>query len=459
LALGFALTAQPARGQPDPPLPSRPSAAATEITGYKNIERGDIPEGQLKEARVNFAKFAKYYADVINHPAVRRASSELKTTDTFNPVPTIDGLMRDLDRYLLEPTVGSKTAQDHAVYIRELAAALDAALKPLIEANPERFVRVNAARVLAHVCKSGSPVHWKTVTALLTDAKTAPEVKHYLLHAAGALLAAGDVNDIKIRKHAVDGVELGALVKAVNDCITNPAVAILNLKSATIPPDQLEVVGLIRRQAIRALGHVKWVMVPGPDKKPIYVAHSLVRIAMNDPSLPPLAKPADAAEAVIGISNMAPVVWQTNRFISVKGYNSDVAAEAVLQALITFAGPRAANINDKSLPWRLYSLRLAEALHKWRQVFDPNLDLSVNPPKFDVQSIPAHVEDIYKFALPNVLHPIEQVDFQGKPLPAAVVNIQGLAERRDRLRDARKKTTLFEDVPETGIVFTQPKKK
>jgi hypothetical protein len=180
---------------------------------------------------------------------------------------------------------------------------------------------------------------------------------------------------------------------------------------------------------------------------------------MNDPSLPPLAKPADAAEAVIGICNMAPFVWQIKRFVPVKGYNSEVAAEAVLQGLITFAGPRAANVNDRSLPWRSYSLRVAEALHKWRPLFDALYDPSATPPRFDPQLIPAHVEDIYKFALPNVLHPIEKVDFQGKPDPAAVVNIQGLAERRDKLRDARKKTTLIEGVPETSIIFQQPKKK
>jgi hypothetical protein len=318
-------------------------------------------------------------------------------------------------------------------------------------------VRVNAARFLAHCARSGAPVHFKTVTALLSDAKTAPEVKHYLLQAAAALLAAGDVNDIKIRKHAVDGAELYGLVKAVDDCITNPAVAILNLKSAEVPADQLEVVGLIRRQAIRALAQVKWVMVPPPEgKPPLYPAHTLVRIAMNDPSLPPLAKPADAAEAAMGIANMAPVYWRTNRYEPIKSYNADVAAEAVLQALITFAGPRAATINDKSLPWRRYSLQIAEALQKWRPLFDAQFD-PTQPAKFNPP--PPAVEDIYKFALPNVLHPIEKVDFMGKPDPAVVVNIQGLTERRDRLRDNRKTTTLFEGVKETSIVFQAPPKK
>lgn len=451
-----------AQARQNPSLPTRPSPEANNITQYKNLVREDIAEADLPKARAEFAKLAKYYADVVNHPAVRRASQDLKM-DLFNPVPTIDGpngILRDLDRYLLEPTVGGPVGSDKTIYIREFGAALDAALKPLIAENPERWVRVNAARVLAHAARSGAAAHFKTVTELLTDPKTKPEVKHYLLQAAAALLAAGDVNDIKIRKHAADPPVLNALVKAVDDCITNPAVAILNLKSTTIPSDQLDVVGLIRRQAIRALAQVKWVVIPNADGKPdLYPAHTLVRVAMNDPSLQPAPRPADAAEAVIGICNMAPVYWHIKRLVPVKEYNPEVAAEAVLQGLITFAGPRAANINDKQLPWRLTSLRVAEALHKWRPLFDPLFD-PTQPAKFADNLVPASVKDIYIFTLPNVLAPMEKVDFQGKPVPAAVVDIQGLIDRRNRLRDGRQqsKKNLFEGVPETSVNFAPPKK-
>mgnify|MGYP003578955580 CR=1 FL=1 len=72
LALGFALTARPAAGQQDPPLPSRPSAAGSAITEYKNIERGGLTEGQLKEARVNFGKLANsgFYNGVKFHRVI-----------------------------------------------------------------------------------------------------------------------------------------------------------------------------------------------------------------------------------------------------------------------------------------------------------------------------------------------------------------------------------------------------
>jgi hypothetical protein len=212
----------------------------------------------------------------------------------------------------------------------------------------------------------------------------------------------------------------------------------------------------MRRQAIRALAQVKFVMVAGPDgKTPIYPAHTLVRILLGDPSLP-RARPADGAEAAMGICNMAPVRWQITRYVALPGYNSDVAAEAVLQGLITFAGPRAADVDDKSLPWRLYSIRIAEALGKWRPLFDPNYD-PAQPARYAPP--PAAVTDIFNFAVPKVLAPMEQVDFMGKPNPAAVVDIQGLIERRDKLRDGRKKSTLIEGVPETSVDFAPQKKK
>jgi hypothetical protein len=40
-------------------------------------------------------------------------------------------------------------------------------------------VKVNGMRLLAAACKSGAQVHWPTVTGLITNANTPPEVKYY----------------------------------------------------------------------------------------------------------------------------------------------------------------------------------------------------------------------------------------------------------------------------------------
>ena len=374
-AAGFALVAPPASAQTE--LPKRPDSSL--IIQLRDQPRGGIGKDELKAARESFAKTAKYYADLIAHPAVWKASQDFKLDTPGVRVPTIDGpngILAELDRFMLDPVPNSsKPNLEPADYIREFGAAMDAALKTLIETHPETVVRVNAARVLAHVARTGAPAHFPTITALLTNGGTRTEIKYYLFHAAGAVLAANDPNDIKLRKHAADPKTVGALVKVLDDSVADPSMFLAGLpagKPEEIAPDQLAVIAMVRRQAVRALGQTKFASIPGPDgRTKIYPAYTLARVALGDPALVPAPGPGECAEAAIGLCNMAPVEEKGGRFIADKAYNPDVAAEAVLTALVTFAKPRAGNPLDRSLPWRSYAARTAEGLRNWRLLFDP----------------------------------------------------------------------------------------
>ena len=399
---------------------------------------------------------------MLSHPLFRNAPLEFNPKTLGPNIPTLDGdngILSDLDRFLLIPVSGStKVGANQASYIREFGAAFDAALKPLIEAHPEPVVRINAARLLAYVARTGAPAFYPTVTALLANPNTPTGVKYYMFHAAAGLLAAGDVNDIKLRKHAADPPTIGALVKAVEDCITNPAMLYAGI-STPATPDQLAVIGMVRRQAVIALAHVKFVMVPGPDgKTPLYPAYTLARVALGDPALVPPAGPAEAAEAAIGICNMAPVERKRDRFVAVREYNADVAVEAVTAALVTFASPRAANAYDKSLPWRTYALRLGMALRDWQPLFDPDYDL-IQPTRVETKLIPPAVKDLYNTMGLRILAPMDKVDVAGKPDLSARVDIEWLRKRLADMRaDPNRKKLLFTGVPQTSIDFAVPKK-
>ncbi|MFM8271743.1 MAG: hypothetical protein ACKODX_05345, partial [Gemmata sp.] len=373
---GFALFAGPARAQPAA-LPKQDNTAFTKVREYRDIGRGGIPKDELKAAQGHFAKFASYFAEVLKHPLVYRAPQEFKPLPPEQRHMTIEGefgVLKVLEPYILEPGVGAKAGADGAVYVRELGAAFDAALRALIENDPEPIVKVNAARVLAYVCRGGSPAHYATLTELLGNANTRTEIKYYLFHAAANLLAASDPNWLKTRNHVAQTDNpkvVGALVKVLDDCVTNPALLVPGLpgnKADQATPDQLTVVALVRRQAVKALAQYRFAAAADADGKPLYPAHTLVRVAMSDPALLPAPGPADAAEAVIGICNMAPVEAKGDKTVPVK-YNADVAVEAVTAALVTFAEPRAADPFDRRLPWRTYSLRIAEALRNWRPLF------------------------------------------------------------------------------------------
>ena len=464
---GFALFAAGARAQ-DPPKPAKDAAynaAVSKMGDYRDIPRGGIPKEELEQARKHFARYAQYYTDIVAYTPIYKAPQEFKTDPPPFAIDGPNGIMNEINRFLLEPTPGGKKyGADQFVYIREFGAAFDASLKKLIETSTDPIVRINAARVLAYICRAGSPAHYATLTELIASPATRTEIKYHLFHAAEHLLAVYDLNWPKTRNHVLqtdDPKPLGALVKAIDDCINTPALLVLGLPDGKLDkatPDQLAVLGLVRRQAIKALAQVRYATVAGPDGvTPMYPAYTLARVALGDPAFVPAPGPADTAEAVLGIFNMAPVEVKGDRVKAVR-YNADAAVEAATAGLITFAKPRAANAFDRSLPWRSYSLRLAEGMRTWRMLFDQDYERAT-PNKFDASQVPPVVEQFYKDVVPNVLAPMDKVDFNGKPDIGATVAIESLQSRLANIRaNPKRSTTLFPNVPQTSLDFAPAKK-
>lgn len=465
LASGFALTSPISRGQ-DQPLPSKKSSAVEAMNTYK--EQRGIPAGELPAAREHFKAFAKYYADMVSYPLLHKAILDPSIKDpngrNIPPLDGANGVMADMQRFIMEPLPRSRVTRDNADYIRELGAALDAAFKPIIETHPERVVRINAARMLAAACASGATAHYPTVTALLNSANTPTEIRLYALSAAANLLGAYDVFDYASRRHSngwndtpkgAGDKELAALVLAINKHITDPAT-ILNLKtfdpkSATY--DQVDVVQFVRRQAIRALGQVRFVAIPGLDGQTLYPAVMLAQVCVSDPVLMVDPSPSECAEAAIGLCNMS--MYRLGE--PVKGYNADAAAEAVTAALVTFAGPRGRNPLDNSLPWRGYGLRLSDAIKNWGQMFD----FSYNPVKagaYNPDSAPAPIAALFRRAQIALFAPLEKLGIDGKPdLVGGRVDIEDLKLFLKAQRERANRTPLITGVPGTELYMPAKK--
>jgi hypothetical protein len=462
-AVGFAVLVPAAWSQPDDAkFPVWPSAVANDLRQNQKGRLQGIPEAEIPAVRSKFKTMAEYFAAIVAHPATWKTSQDLKAkapNDGRMALEGDNGVFAELDRFLLEPVLGSnRVGRDQTVYIHEFGAALDAAFSALFT-HDEQIVRINAARVYAHFARTGAPAHYPTITKVLANPEAPTELKYYLFQAAAALLAAPDVTELETRKHSGSPEAVGALVKALMDCVTNPAMLLPGFKPESATAEQLAVVGMVRRQAVRALAQVKFVKIPGPDgKTPIYPVYPLVRVAMSDPNLLPAPTPAEVAEAAIGIMNMAPIEYRVNRFVKVNEYNVDVAVEAITQALITFATPRAANSNDRSIPWRNYALRLAEAMFKWRTLFTTDYDPK-QPYKFDPAAIPPLFKELYDEAIPKVLARIEKVDSMGRPgvEPVEVGVLRNLLKKMQA--NPQRKTVLIEGLPETTILFPEPAKK
>jgi hypothetical protein len=464
---GFALMTHTAPAQDTLPSKGSPYSDAINAINDLKVSRG-IPAGDLETARKHFAVFAKHYAEYVKLPLIYKAAQDPSVKDSKDrPVPSLDSVILEMQRHLFEPIspTGNVVPVDRADYIREMGAALDAALKPVVEENPDRIVRVNATRMLAAACRTGATAHYPTVTGLLKNANTPVEVKNYALVAAGNLLGAYDVFDYKSRRHSngwkqtpknAGAKELAELVVEIEKHVTDPGtvLGVAEFKVAEATSDQKDVVRFVRRQAIKALGQLRFAVILGPDgTSKMYPAHTLARVCVSDPGLGVEPGPAECAEAAIGLCNMAPVF--DGRLV--KDFNADTAVEAVVTALVTFATPRAGNLNDKSLPWRGYGMRLSEAFKNWRPLFDDTFD-ATKPGNFAADTVPKAVNTMIQRCQIALFAPLDKVGLDMKPDPlGGRVDIEDLKRFLTQQREAAGRKPLFGGNPATTL--TAPGKK
>jgi hypothetical protein len=427
-----ALTAQPPAKLD---LPTRPSTFADIANVYKTAgtNTNGIPKADLPKARATFDATAKFYADTVSHPRVHTFAQEFTTLPPpLGSPPTIDQLIVEINRMLLVPSpvpvyypnsgilYSTTTNRFDADYIREMGAAFDKALGEVIAKHPERVVRVNAARMLAAACKSGAHAHYPTVTGLISDKGTDPEIKYYALHAAANLLSAYDINDPKTRKHSNDPAAVGALVAALQDAVTKQD-AFLKLAPVEVakgdvrqvlPPDMVAPHLFIRRQAVKALAQCRYAEFEVEKGKKLYPAHTLALVAVSavpvdsfelkGDKLEPVKLtpgPADTIEAVLGICNMSPPPGQK----AVREKYAAAMADVVATGVVTWATLKKSNPADKSLPWKGTALRLADALTTWKGVFDP---LYFPGQTADAKVAPAVVYQLSDAVMLNVATPL-----------------------------------------------------
>ncbi len=441
-----------------------------EVAALKSA--GVIPKADLAKAKASFEGFAKFYAEYLNYLPTYTAPQEFRPEPPppYSPY-TVDQLINEVNRNLLvpspvpvpnpvanQPGFALVTSDREADYVRELGAALDKALGEVVRNANERVVRVNAARMLAAACRSGAHAHYPTITDLIADAKTDPEVRYYALQGATNLLAAYDLNDYQSRKHSNDPQEVGKLIEAVQAAALKPDLLVPPVELSVgkearkvVAPDQVPVVRFIRRQAVKALAQVRFAEYEVAKGKVLYPSHTLALVALGrvpietyqtttdkdgtekaDVVVAPksaqgLAEAADAAEAVIGIMNMAPPKGGA----AAKKYAAPMA-DVVATGVATWATPRAAAPADKSLPWKGTAARMEDALKTWQGVFDVNF----NParPVIRPELVPPAVSGVAKAITDNVLDPINNPTTR-------TVSVTGLLDfQRNTLRNNKDLT-------------------
>jgi hypothetical protein len=123
-----------------------------------------------------------------------------------------------------------------------------------------------------------------------------------------------------------------------------------------------------------------------------------------------------------------------------KDYDVDTAAEAVVTAVVTFSEPRARDAKDKSLDWRGYGLRLAEALKNWRYMFDVTYN-PLQPASFS-GTVPPAVDNLVQRVQVALLNPLDS---------GGSIAVEDLRSYLKTLRDRKDQKPLFTSVPATAL--------
>lgn len=430
LTLGFALASPAARGQ------SR--LDDIKLSSKLDIDINEMKKGDVKPNRKTLDEFMSYFAQKLQHPDMFKPAQEFGTT-----ILPMQSTLDQFSARVLVPEPGQRYNIYQADYIKWFGDAFVATFKPILETHADRIVRLNAARMLAAGAACGAPAFGPLVTELITNPNTPAEVKFWAFKAAEGLLAAHDIQKMvgnNPRGHTLDTVELGALVKALEENIFDPTkfVTFPTGVDPKKPPAELgAVVSFIRRQVVRAYARIRFASLETGDGKSLYPAFTLARVAMSDPKIVPAPGPVELAEAVLGLTAMQP---GNDMMI-------DAAADAVATGLISLASvlnnPNA-DAAVKTTPWKVYGARLRVALPAWKTL----IANSAVPPNRQPQA----ATQVVDAAMDAIVIPLEQGGAAGK----VNLNIQKVTTARQSVRGASGYSKLLlRNDPATSIAGFQ----
>jgi hypothetical protein len=322
---------------------------------------------------------------------------------------TMDGVMIEINRYVLVPKSSEKSPYFQVEYIQEFGKATDVAIRDVLKKagnDPKAaIVRVNAGRALASVCRSGATAHVPLLIDLIKNESTPTELQYWALKAAENLIDASDIiRAVEGRPefHALKDPDLAQLVNVLENAITRySAAAMPPAAPATPPPSpppvpkgpppagakvppttpaappappvapappqggkietaivtQFEpgVALYLRKQAVRAVSKCRKVHVSDATRTLARPGLILARFAVGDPSVVPPAQPYECADAAVGLARMVPD----------GKVNLDVYLDAVAASIANFGAWKVTGFESKEAKvvlWKKNATALQTAL-------------------------------------------------------------------------------------------------
>jgi hypothetical protein len=252
-------------------------------------------------------------------------------------------------------------------FIEEFGKSLVAALQGPATSGGNPLVQINANRMLAEVCRAGYDGAAQVCLRVLAKPDASDAARFYALQGLKNLFAIIPEKDSPPEKTVFQKDNTGQLSPLEKDCIKALIDFVFRQPPADLPPQQVDALFYVRREAVRALALVRVQQVK-KDTKTVMSrpALALLKVARGDGLNPPSSTPqgvdvralGERLEAIIGFCNLVPPRGD-------RDMNVDYAAYHIGRAIQEFAPLYRANDKSTSTPWKLQIIFLRDALQNW----------------------------------------------------------------------------------------------
>jgi hypothetical protein len=343
-----------------------------EIKGGKRAVQ-ESPAAEMDKNKAAIRKVAQWHAS-------RLMSAANKSLGSSDELP-ISTAVREFTADVLEPNLyTARMTLGQQDMIQIFGKDVMTALTPILDFKPpygadKTLLMINAGRCIAALAKSGYEPLADNAVAIIDNPAVSDAIKLYYLHALKNLFAVPNPDRPEKSVFTDPQRELKAINSLIGFLTRKPTI------SPSAPQDEIDGYRYVRREALRALGMVRYPIVRVQGNVQTIPAIVLLRFANSDKSIVPPPSVSERAEGLIGYLQLAPDKEQNMDF------SAGFVALAVRDLAVDYKAakpPPPKGIDPKDLPkeplaerdymaWKLTATRISAGLKSWKDNWDNNL--------------------------------------------------------------------------------------
>jgi hypothetical protein len=342
-------------------------------------------------------------------------------TKAGNATP-MNKLVSDAAQLVLEvPAPPKRLSESQLEYIQSFGKAAIGHLRTVLGSKdkPSQFagntylvVRVNAARILSALAKSGYEETADVAIEIIENPKESDAVRLYALQALRHLFAVPNAENPAASVVSKPERELKAVQALIAYIVRKPTLA------QDASQEEVEALRYVRREAIRALGTVRKPVIRKEKAIVAEPALWLLKVASMDEAIPLAPGFAERMEAVIGYFQLNPD----------RAQNVDFAIYWTGAAVVEFAAlaknrpdptpeptPGKEVLPHESYGWRFGAARLATAMKEWKDAWESE---HPNPPQPQGKMVAELTEKTRTYLIDPLINTSEKKEIETEPLRA-----------------------------------------